>query len=125
MATGGGISGGNLMRRLLFAGLLCSAALASGCRYCASCYDYCGPVMCGPCGNNCDVLHRHNSVLSGGGYDYDESLPWEGDYEYVEPEPEMVPRPRIADPQPTPAPMPPGPTARRGYPTHAQAHYYY
>ncbi len=56
------------MRRAVIAwagiGLL---LMAAGCTMCAHPYDYCGPVVDGPCGCSCDPLARAGSILSGGG----------------------------------------------------------
>jgi hypothetical protein len=41
--------------------------LAAGCTMCAHPYDYCGPVVDGPCACSCDPLARSGSILSGGG----------------------------------------------------------
>jgi hypothetical protein len=64
--------------RLLWLGL-CSVILlaaGTGCRQCASPYDYCGPVLENTC-SDCGAMHRAGSAFTGGGEDwvvYDEAV---------------------------------------------------
>lgn len=63
---------------LIFILMACCCGMA-GCSTCRTTHDYDGPVYCddgcGHCGECGDSLARYGSILSGGGYGYDEPMP--------------------------------------------------
>jgi len=46
--------------------IVCLVALSTGCRMCASKFDYCGPTSMGQCGEECGLCApRSGSILTG------------------------------------------------------------
>ena len=54
----------------------CLLAISTGCRMCASKFDYCGPTVAGGCGEQCGLcgVPRAGSILTGAGQNSDQAV---------------------------------------------------